>query len=82
MDDRLRLAYMTAMRAQHDGGRIEIHLGSAVIAHLKALAYPPAPPIERLLGSLGPAPRFGGFPVVESTISPNHISIHVVTVIP
>lgn len=84
MDERLRLAYITAMKAQHDGGRVEVHLGSAVVAHLKALSCPPAPAEPPAwISDLAPVLRFGGFPILEKTGpgATHHISVHVVTTI-
>jgi hypothetical protein len=71
LGDRLRAAYATAMRAQQEGGRVEIHLGKDIIAYFQSL--PPGQPCR------GGSTAFG-FPVVESEI-PDHISIHTVQTI-
>lgn len=74
LDDRLRTAWATAMR-QRNYGRVEIHLGSNVIEHLRSLAERPD---STALGR-----TIWGFPVVEMPAAfPNHISVHTVEVIP
>lgn len=74
MDDRLKTAYVTAMKAQHEGSRVELHLGSDVVEYLKSFLIAPAP-------SWMPRETCWGFPVVDSTASPDHISVHAVMVI-
>lgn len=75
MDDRLRLAYATAMKAAHEGGRVEIHMGSDVIEHLRALCTQPNP--------LALGRTCWGFPVIEASaaLPDDHISVHAVQVI-
>ena len=72
--DRLARVYATAMLHQREGGRVEIHLGSDITDHLKKL-------IEEAMGDNAnflPAATIWGFPVVDSTATPDHMSIHVV----
>jgi len=72
--ERLATAYAAAMHAQHAGGRVEIHLGSDITAHLKKL-------IEEAMGddaNFLPAATIWGFPVVDSTAAPDHMSVHTV----
>jgi len=72
--ERLITAYATAMRHAHDGGRVEIHIGSDIVEHLRKLARE----------AMGDRPNFAlsntvwGFPMVESTATPDHMSVHVV----
>lgn len=73
MRDRLKMAYATAMKATHEGSRVEIHLGSDVVEYLRSLCPIPGAVVIR--------PTFWGFPVVDSTVSPDHISIHTITTI-
>jgi len=76
MDERLKLAYATAMRAQHEGGRVEIHIGSDARAELVARCKITVAGEERRWDI--PAPTLFGFPLVDTTASPDHISVHVV----
>lgn len=72
--ERLVKVYATGMRHAHDGGRVEVHLGSDIIEHLRTLARE----------AMGDRPNFAlsetvwGFPIVETTASPDHMSVHVV----
>lgn len=76
LEQRLKDAYMTGLRHVHEGGRVEIHLGSAVVDHLKALAEDVTAKITHPLGSIGAT--CWGFPVVPVENNPAHIAIHVV----
>lgn len=75
LDNALGNAYRAALHASHDGGRVEIHLGSDVVAALKARipAEDPLAPASGLIGR-----TCWGFPVIDSTASPEHISVHTV----
>ena len=71
---RLVTVYATAMRHAHDGGRVEIHLGSDIVEHLRKLARE----------AMGDRPNFAlsntvwGFPIVETAAAPDHMSVRVV----
>ena len=74
IDDRLRTTYATAMRHAHEGGRVELHLGSNIIEYLRSLCTVPAP--------LALGRTAWGFPVMEAPAAqPDHISVHVVETI-
>lgn len=72
--ERLARVYATAMMHQRDGGRVEVHLGSDIVEHLRKLARE----------AMGDRPNFAlsntvwGFPIIDSTAAPDHMSIHVV----
>lgn len=72
--DRLARVYATALIHQRDGGRVEIHLGSDIVDHLRKLCTE----------AMGDKPNFAlsntvwGFPIVDSTAKPDHMSVHVV----
>lgn len=73
MDERLKRAYATAIKAAHEGGRVQIYLGSDVISHLEALAYDIVPGIPRT--------TCWGFDVFPVAGPPDHISVHTVQTI-
>lgn len=63
LDDRLRAAYACAQRSTHEGGRVEIHVGSDVYAYLEARM--PAPdPLAFRSGMIGRT--CWGFPIAEA----------------
>lgn len=72
IDRRLRVVFATALRHAHDGGRVEVHVGSDVVAYLKSLA------IKVEDAGFRVAPMLWGYPLIESTAAPDHISVHVV----
>lgn len=75
VQDRLRAAYVAALEASHGGRRVEIHLGTEVVAHLRSLCAAAASPLGMTANTCW------GFPVVEDD-SPLHISVHTVYTIP
>lgn len=75
LDDRLRVAYATAMKQRQGPGIVQIHIGADVFAYLRNLAKDVAAP-----GT--PGNHLWGFPLVHSRQSmPDHISVHTVEVI-
>lgn len=75
-DDKLRAAFLAACVAQRGDGcsSVQIHMGSNVIEHLRALCTQPDP---LTLGR-----TCWGFPVIEAPAAmPDHISVHAVQVI-
>lgn len=76
MDDRLRTAFATAMKARHEtSGTVQAHFGPDVIDYLRSFAIVPDSAYAGL------PPTCWGFPVLESAVSPDHISIHTVQTI-
>lgn len=74
LDDRLRTAYATAMKAAHEGGRIEVHIGIHVLEHLRQHVVQPGP--------LGQAPTVWGFPIrVRDSFPVDGIEVHTVQAI-
>lgn len=76
LDDRLRAAFLAACVAQRGDGctRVQIHMGSNVIEHLRAFADKPDP--------LALGRTCWGFPVVEAPAAfPDRIEVHTVQVI-
>jgi hypothetical protein len=69
LEGRLRQAYAVAQRSTHAGGRVQLHLGSAVIELLRGTG---------VIGSTRHAPHAWGFPVVPVDDNPAHISVHIV----
>lgn len=74
MRERLTLAYHTATTAAHGLGRVEIHVGPDVLQWMKDECSVPDPSIQRT--------TVWGFPVVPVGEPADHLSVHVVTVIP
>lgn len=74
LEDVLRTAYATAMKACHEGGRVEIHIGIHVLDYLRSFCTQDAP--------LGQAPTVWGFPIkVRDSFPPEHVEVHCVQVI-
>lgn len=72
--DRLSRAYVTALTSSQRGGRVEIHMGSDIIDHLRSLGIrTQAPDIDRTCW---------GFPVVPVEHAHDHLSVHTVETIP
>ena len=77
MDEKLRLAYATAMKAQHECGSVQIHVGTKVRDYLRSLVT--VPDAHRVLDI---DQRMWGFPcVVDERAWPESITVHVVQVI-
>lgn len=74
MVEHLKMAYGQGLRHSHEGGRIEIHLGTEVVTYLKSLCTVPDP-LALASGMIGKT--CWGFPVIEHP-APLHVSIHVV----
>lgn len=73
IDRRLKQVFAIGLRHAHDGGRVEVHVGSDIVTYLKSLA------VKDTTGTaLAPAARLWGYPLIESTATPDHISVHVV----
>lgn len=72
LDQRLSRTYGAAMRQQHFGARVEIHLGSDVVRYLQSMANKKVPDV------IGNSRTLWGFPVADTTASPDHISVHTV----
>lgn len=74
LEDRLRTAYATAMKACHEGGRVEVHIGIHVLEYLRSFMIQEAP--------LGQAPTVWGFPIkVRDSFPVDGIEVHTVQVI-
>jgi len=76
LDVRLREAYATAMAQQHQRlpGRIQLYMGSDVIAYLKSLCAVPNETLSRT--------TCWGFDTFPVDGPPDHISVHTVQTIP
>jgi hypothetical protein len=72
IESAIRTAYLTAITAQHQGCSIQIHVGSAVLEHLKARCT------EEIQGWRPPdAPTMWGFPLIpDDTLPPEGVAIH------
>jgi hypothetical protein len=72
IDDKIRTAYAVALTAQHQSCRVQIHVGSAVLEHLKALCT------EKIEGWRPPTePTMWGFPLIpDETLEPEDIAVH------
>jgi hypothetical protein len=74
MREALCRAYAVAMKASHECGRVEVHMGIHVLQHLRDTMPQEAP--------LGQAPTVWGFPIkVRDALPPEAIEVHVVQVI-
>lgn len=69
MDEKLRTAFITAAKAAHESGSVQIHVGPDIVAYLRSLATQPNLPPS--------SPTLWGFPVVEDPRD-GHVSVHVV----
>lgn len=79
IDDRIRTAYLTAHHAATSarGGRVEIHIGSAVLEHLKTLATEAIEPHHEWQHRGDALWGFPLIPVVGHRFA-DHISVHTV----
>lgn len=70
LDDRVRTAYLEAMKASHASACVAIHVGQQVWDDLKARVTEPATPL--------PITTMFGFPLVLEEGEPDHISIRTI----
>lgn len=73
LEAKVKKAYGVALSHAHDGGSIQIHIGTELLAHLKAMA---AVPESRVI----PSPMLFGFPLIPANehLGPDYIGVHVV----
>lgn len=76
LERKLRMAYATALRHGHEGGSIQIHCGTGVVAYFKSLCEHPRHPLLNDLIQ----PRAFGFPIIPAHehLGADYIGIHVV----
>jgi len=75
LDRKIADAYRTALTHTHQGGSVQVHVGSEFVYYLKGMADIPSDksfPIHEA--------RLFGFPIIpaDEALGPDHISVHVV----